>query len=232
MNNLLIIPARGGSKRIPRKNIKKFKGKPIIEWTINELLKLDSFEKIIVSTDDEEIAKISTNSGIEVPFIRPKSISGDNATTREVIIHAIEWFKERNIEFQYICCVYPTSIFIKHENISNALKILNNKKQERYIFSASSFPHPIQRSFFINKKGISKMFFPEKFRFRTQDLENSYHDAGQFYIASPKVWIENPNIFENGIPFVIPRFKYIDIDTIEDWKIAEIIFELNLKKIN
>lgn len=230
MNNLLIIPARGGSKRIPRKNIKRFKGKPIIEWTINELLKLDNFDKIIVSTDDEEIAKISTNLGIEVPFIRPSIISGDNATTRDVIIHAIEWFKEKNIQFQNICCVYPTSIFIKHEYISNALKILNDKNEERYIFSASSFPHPIQRSFFIDEKGISKMLFPEKFRFRTQDLQNSYHDAGQFYIASPKVWIENHNIFENSIPFVIPKFNSIDIDTIEDWEIAEKIFELNLKK--
>ena len=98
--------------------------------------------------------------------------------------------------------------------------------------AASQFPHPIQRAFFINEEGYSKMFFPEKFRFRTQDLENSYHDAGQFYIASPRVWIENHNIFENGIPFLIPRFNSIDIDTIEDWEIAEIIFELNLKKIN
>ena len=229
MKNLLIIPARGGSKRIPKKNIKRFKGKPIIEWTINELLKLDSFEKIIVSTDDEEIAKISNNSGIEVPFIRPKRISDDNASTRDVIIHAIRWFKEKNIEFGNVCCVYPTSIFIKHESISNALKILNSKKEEGYIFSATSFPHPIQRSFYINKRGNSQMFFPEKFRSRTQDLENSYHDAGQFYIASPKVWIEKQNIFENGIPFVIPRWHSIDIDTIEDWELSEIIFELNKK---
>lgn len=230
MKNLLIIPARGGSKRIPRKNIKIFKGKPIIEWTINELLKLDSFVKIIVSTDDEEIARISTNSGIEVPFIRPKRISDDNASTRDVIIHAIEWFKEKNIEFNNICCVYPTSIFIKYEDILNALKILTGKNEERYIFSASSFPHPVQRSFYINKKGISRMFFPEKFISRTQDLENAYHDAGQFYIASPKVWIENQNIFENGIPFIIPRWQSIDIDTIEDWELAEIIFELSKKK--
>ena len=228
--NLLIIPARGGSKRIPRKNIKIFKGKPIIEWTISTALSLKIFDKIIVSTDDNEIANLSNDLGVDVPFIRPSNLADDNTSTREVILHAINWYKRKNIDFNYVCCLYPTSIFIKEKDINEAFNKLKKSQEDTYIFSAISYGHPIKRSFLIDKKGFSKMFFKNTFQERTQDLDNAYHDAGQFYIAKPEVWINKKVIFENSIPFLLKRWQSVDIDTYEDWDMAEIIYEWILKK--
>ena len=228
--NLLIIPARGGSKRIPKKNIRDFKGKPIIEITINKSRQLKLFDKLIVSTDDDEIANISKNAGAEIPFIRPKEISGDYIPTREVILHAIEWYKTRNIEFNLICCLYPTSIFFDKNDISRAIQLLKKINENKYIFSATNYSHPIERSFYIDKKGLAIMNFPNKFNERSQDLKSAYHDAAQFYIAKSKTWTEKKNIFEQGIPFLLPKWKSIDIDTYEDWEMAEIIFENKIYK--
>tara|TARA_Y100000991_G_scaffold208384_1_gene187334 strand:+ start:304 stop:999 length:696 start_codon:yes stop_codon:yes gene_type:complete len=228
--NLLIIPARGGSKRIPRKNIKHFQGKPIIEWTINESKKLKIFDKFIVSTDDDEIAKISKSAGFEIPFIRPKNLSGDHSSTRDVIIHSIKFFKNINIEFDNICCLYPTSALLDANDISKALEKLMESKKDIYIFSALNYCHPIQRSFFIEKNGFSKIIFPESIKKRTQDLEPAFHDAGQFYIASEKTWLNKEDIFEGGLPYILPKNRAIDIDTMEDWELAESIFEMNLKR--
>ena len=230
--NLLIIPARGGSKRIPRKNIKIFKGKPIIEWTISTALSLKIFDKVIVSTDDNEIANLSNDLGVDVPFIRPSNLADDNTSTREVILHAIKWYKRKNIDFNYVCCLYPTSIFIKEKDINDAFNKLEKSQEDTYIFSAISYGHPIKRSFFINKKGFSEMFFNNTFQKRTQDLDNAYHDAGQFYIAKPEVWINKKVIFENSIPFLLKRWQSVDIDTFEDWYMAEIIYEWILKNIS
>lgn len=228
--NLLIIPARGGSKRIPRKNIKDFQGKPIIEWAINESRKLKNFDRFIVSTDDDEIAKISKNAGFEIPFLRPKNLSGDYTSTRDVIIHAIKFFKSNNIHFKNICCLYPTSPLLEAGDITKALEKLNKSKKDIYIFSAIKYSHPIQRSFFIGRNGFSKMVFPDSSNKRTQDLEPAFHDAGQFYLASVKTWLNKDNIFENGVPYILPKNRAIDIDNIEDWELAESMYELNLKK--
>ena len=230
--NLLIIPARGGSKRIPRKNIKDFKGKPIIEWAINESKKLKNFDRFIVSTDDQEIAKISSNAGFEIPFLRPKNLSGDHAKTRDVIIHAINFFNKINIQFKNVCCLYPTSPLLDANDISKALRILNDSKKDSYIFSAMKYSHPIQRGFFIGKNGFSKMIFPKNTEKRTQDLESAYHDAGQFYIASTTTWLNNEKILETGIPYILSKNKSIDIDTIDDWELAEYIYEMNIRKNN
>ena len=228
--NLLIIPARGGSKRIPRKNIKIFKGKPIIEWTISTALSLKFFDTVIVSTDNDEIAALSQNLGVDVPFIRPSNLADDHTPTRDVILHAINWYKAKNIVFNYVCCLYPTSIFIRDTDIDAAFNELKKSQEETFIFSAISYSHPIKRSFLINKKGLSEMFFKNTFQKRTQDLENSYHDAGQFYIAKPEVWINKKVIFDDSIPFILQRWQSVDIDTYEDWSIAEIIYEWILKK--
>ena len=187
-------------------------------------------DKFIVSTDDDEIAKISIEAGYEIPFLRPKNLSGDYTSTREVIVHAINFFKKNNIRFKNICCLYPTSPLLDADDISKALKVLEDSKKDIYIFSASMYSHPIQRSFFIQKNGYSKMFFSNSFKKRTQDLIPAFHDAGQFYIASEKTWINKENIFEKGIPFVLSRSKAIDIDNIEDWKLAELMYEINLKR--
>ncbi len=225
MTNIVVIPARGGSKRIPKKNIKPFKGKPIISRVINKVLKLEDFEKIIVSTDDEEIAAIARESGAEVPFLRPKEISGDLSNTRDVILHTINWYRSKGIEFKNICCIYPTSIFVKVDDLIRGIKILSDNIGEKYIFSAIEYTHPIQRAFYLDKKGFSKMYSDNFFK-RTQDLEKSYHDAGQFYLASASTWLKKDNFFEEGKPIILPRGESIDIDNIEDWKLAEIIYEL------
>lgn len=226
MKNILIIPARGGSKRIPRKNIKLFKGKPIIERTINKVIDMNLFNKVIVSTDDEEIASIASKAGAEVPFIRPENISGDFSSTRDVIVHAIQWYESKLIEFDTVCCLYPTSIFLKKEDLIRGMKVLSNIKKNTYVFSATKYPHPIQRAFFIDDKNVSRMFSIENFLKRTQDLKSSYHDAGQFYLASSKTWIEKINFFEEAKPIIIPRLSAIDIDTQEDWEFAEMVYEL------
>ena len=228
--NLLIIPARGGSKRIPRKNIRDFRGKPIIELAIQRSKELELFDKIIVSTDDYEIAEVSKNAGAEIPFIRPKRISGDFIPTRQVILHAIEWFKNRNIEFNLICCLYPTSIFLEKKDLASAMELINQSHENKYIFSATNYTHPIERSFSINKKGIALMNYPSKFNERSQDLKSTYHDAAQFYMAKSNTWIEKENIFDQGVPFILPKWKSIDIDTYEDWEMAEIIYDLNVNK--
>ena len=230
MNNILIIPARGGSKRIPRKNIKLFKGKPIIERIITKFIELDIFKKVIVSTDDEEIASISSNAGAEIPFLRPKDISGDFISTREVILHAIEWFKSNSLEFDYVACLYPTAIFCQPEDLIKGMRILRELKNDTYVFSATKYPHPIQRAFFIDNKNFSKMIYPNNFFKRTQDLEKSYYDAGQFYLASSKTWVKKINFFDEAKPLVIPRLRAIDIDTYEDWEFAEILYELIIKE--
>ena len=230
MKNILIIPARGGSKRIPRKNIKLFKGKPIIEITINKVIELDLFNKVIVSTDDDEIASIASKAGAEVPFIRPKNISGDFSSTRDVVLHAIKWYKSKLIDFEYVGCLYPTSIFFKKEDLIKGMKMLSKIRENTYIFAATKYPHPIQRAFFIDKKNFSRMFSVEHFQKRTQDLQNSYYDAGQFYLASSKTWINKINFFDEAKPLIISRLRSIDIDNQEDWEFAEIVYELILNE--
>ena len=228
--NLLIIPARGGSKRIPRKNIKHFKGKPIIEWAMAESKKLKVFDKFIVSTDDAEISKISLKKGFEIPFIRPAGLSGDHSSTRDVIIHAINFFNKENVQLEYVCCLYPATPFLQSNDIRKALQMLKASKKDIYIFSAAKYSHPIQRSFFLKKNGYSKMFFSEDFQKRTQDLQSVYHDAGQFYLASAKTWLNKEDIFENSLPYVLSPNKSIDIDTMEDWNLAELMYEISQKE--
>lgn len=222
--NLLVIPARGGSKRIPKKNIKNFKGKPIIEWAIKEAIRSNIFDKLIVSTDNEEIAEISKKAGADVPFLRPEELSDDLTSTSEVIIHAIEWFKLKGINFSNVCCLYPTAVFIKSFELIKALKELEASNKEFFIFSATTFPSAIQRALFVDQDGFSKMFNPDLKNTRSQDLVQAYHDAGQFYFASSKTWLKNTNIFDNGKPMILPRWRSQDIDTIEDWEMAEFIF--------
>ena len=147
--NLLIIPARGGSKRIPRKNIKHFQGKPIIEWTINESKKLKIFDKFIVSTDDDEIARVAKDFGAEVPFKRPKKLSDDFTNTKDVINHCISWLNESRYIVKNACCIYPTAPLIFDTDIIDAKKILDSTEEEILVFAATSFPYPIQRAIYI-----------------------------------------------------------------------------------
>ena len=221
-----IIPARGGSKRIPKKNIKNFCGKPMIAWTINAAIKSQCFDKIIVSTDSEEIAYVSKKYGAEVPFLRPKNISDDHTGTIPVISHAINFINNNFGAVNYACCIYATAPFVEPFFIKKGLeKILH--LNANYCFSATSFPFPIQRAIKINSNGRSEMFYPENFDIRSQDLQQSFHDAGQFYWGKASSWLHNKRIFDdNSIPILLPRYKVQDIDDNEDWQRAEILFEL------
>jgi len=224
--NIAVIPARGGSKRIPRKNIKDFLGKPMISWSINAALESGCFERVIVSTDDEEIAGIAKQLGAEVPFMRPEYLSNDHAETIPVIAHATQWLIDNSDMPQWVCCIYATAPFIEPEDLKQALK-LAKENQSDFSFSAAVFPSPVQRSFFINENQRVQMFYPENFDKRSQDLVPAYHDAGQFYWGKTDAWLSGKPIFgEYSAPFILPSYRVQDIDTMEDWIRAELMFKV------
>lgn len=224
---LCVIPARGGSKRIPNKNIKNFNGRPIISWSIDVAIQSDCFDKVVVSTDSDKIARVSRDSGGEVPFKRPDFISDDHATTSDVMRHAIEWYRERRVDISTACCLYATAAIAKPEDIREAMQRFEQREWDyKYVFGATSFGFPIERALRIDENGKSSMINPEFFETRSQDIPAAYHDAGQFYLASAKTWLNERNIFEESWPLVIPRWRVQDIDTMEDWKRAEAIHRL------
>lgn len=223
---IAIIPARGGSKRIPRKNIKSFHGKPLIAYSIEAALMSECFDRVIVSTDDSEIAVISKRYGAEVPFIRPADISTDYATTMDVIKHALNWLLESGQYIDYVCCIYATAPFITSQSINWGLTALLENNFD-YAFSATSFPFPIQRAFRLTSDGSTDMFMPEHINTRSQDLEEAFHDAGQFYWGRSSAFIAGKSIFsKDSFAVVLPRNTVQDIDTLEDWNNAELMYEL------
>jgi N-acylneuraminate cytidylyltransferase len=228
---ICIIPARGGSKRILRKNIKEFNGKPIIAYSIETALQSGCFDRVIVSTDDKEIADIARQYGAEIPFIRPSYISNDYADTTSVIAHAITWLQEQNKKPDLVCCIYATAPFIQVEDLQSSLRQIELKDVD-YCFSVTSYPFPIQRSIKITAENRCEMFQIDMFNKRTQDLEEAYHDAGQFYWGKASAWIENKPVFSvRSIPYILPRYQVQDIDTQEDWIRAEAMY-IALQKLN
>ncbi|GEM80850.1 pseudaminic acid cytidylyltransferase [Vibrio superstes] len=224
--NIAIIPARGGSKRIPRKNIKPFHGKPMIAYSIEAALNSGCFDKVIVSTDDQEIADVAIKCGAEVPFLRPKNIADDFATTMDVMQHAIKWCLDQKLNIDNVCCIYATAPFILPKYIQQGLEALSSKNVE-YAFSATSFPFAIQRAISVDKNGFVAMFSPEFTNTRSQDLEEAYHDAGQFYWGKPSSFLAGKAIFaEHSKAILLPRKRVQDIDTPEDWELAESLFSV------
>lgn len=225
---LAVIPARGGSKRIPRKNIKSFAGLPIIAWSIKAAIESRCFDRIIVSTDDHEIAEIAKTYDAEVPFIRPAGLSDDYIGTIPVIAHAIDWQNQHSEKTTTeACCIYATAPFIQACDLKRGLHILHNTGAE-YAFSVTSYAFPIQRAIRINNEQRVEMFNPEHFHTRSQDLEEAWHDAGQFYWGLADAWLANNPIFTpNSAPVILPREQVQDIDTPEDWKVAEIKFSMS-----
>jgi pseudaminic acid cytidylyltransferase len=224
-----IIPARGGSKRIPRKNIRLFNGLPMIAWSIQTAIKSGCFDRVIVSTDDEEIAKIANLYGAETPFIRPENLSDDYTTTSEVMVHAINHESSQGRDLDYVCCIYPTAPFITANNLKKGLKSIQSGNYE-YVFSATTYAFPVERAFFFNNLDGLEMLFPENAKVRSQDLKDTFHDAGQFYWSRAHTWLKRQPIFQsNSFPLNLPRIEVVDIDTEEDWEEAEIKFKL-LKK--
>ena len=223
---ICLIPARGGSKRIPRKNIREFRGKPMIAWSISAAQESSCFDQIIVSTDDEEIAEVARAFGAEVPFLRPSHLADDQATTQDVIGHALEWFQRRGQVCEALCCLYATAPFVQPTDLQSADKNLSEAEAGTVVFAATSFPFPIQRAIRIDAEGYSSMFQPDQFATRSQDLEEAFHDAGQFYWATPQTWSTVVNLFEGARPIILPRWRVQDIDTEEDWFRAELMHQL------
>ena len=222
---LAIIPARGGSKRIPRKNIKLFCAKPMIAWSIDAALQSGCFDQVIVSTDDQEIAEVARQYGATVPFMRPAELSDDHTGTVPVIQHAIEWVNAQGQSVEQACCLYATAPFVSAEDINRGLDILN-ATQSDYAFSVTSYAFPIQRAIRLNDEGRVQMFNPEYFNIRSQDLEEAFHDAGQFYWGTADAWLQGRMIFGTGsVPVPLPRHRVQDIDTPEDWVRAEWLFK-------
>jgi len=222
---LAVIPARGGSKRIPRKNIKSFCGKPMIAWSIEAALQSGCFDQVIVSTDDGEIADVARQYGASVPFMRPAELSGDYTGTLPVIRHVIDWFNQQAKATEYVCCVYATAPFVQVDDIQRGLGILE-KTGSDYAFSVTSYAFPIQRAIRFTEQGRVEMFNPEHSNTRSQDLEEAYHDAGQFYWGRASAWLKGNAIFDSGsAPVLLPRHRVQDIDTPEDWVRAEWLFK-------
>lgn len=222
---LAIIPARGGSKRIPRKNIKAFCGKPMIAWSIEAALQSACFDQVIVSTDDAEIADVARQWGASVPFMRPAELSDDHTGTVPVIRHAIEWFNGQGKTLEQACCLYATAPFVRAEDLQRGREILEGNDCN-YTFSVTSYAFPIQRAIRINGEGRVEMFSPEHFNTRSQDLEEAFHDAGQFYWGRAEAWLQGKMIFSpHSLPVLLPRHRVQDIDTPEDWERAQWLFQ-------
>lgn len=223
--NIAIITARGGSKRIPRKNIKEFLGQPIISYSIKAAIKSGIFDTVMVSTDDEEIAIIAKKYGAEVPFFRSKETSNDYATTEEVIKEVILEYLKIGKEFDYICCIYPTALFATSQKLNLALDLLYKSRADS-LMPIVKFSYPPQRCVVLNN-GKIKMKYPEYSEMRSQDLEELYHDCGQFYFFKSKEFLESGAILsDNTIALKFSEMEVQDIDSEEDWKLAEIKYQL------
>lgn len=226
-NAIAVIPARGGSKRIPKKNIKDFFGKPLIAYSIEVALESKLFEKVIVTTNDKEIAEVAQKYGAEVPFLRPKELSDDFTGTTEVVNHAVNYLENQGEKYEYICTIYATAPFLEAKYLIKGYEALKDSDAIN-AFSATSMPFPIQRTFKLDKNGRCEMFMPQYYMTRSQDLEEAYQDAGQFYWTHRERQLQSANtvVFSDiSIPIILPRYLVQDIDTLEDWQRAEYMYE-------
>lgn len=223
-----IIPARGGSKRIPKKNIRRFAGQPMLSYSILAARETGLFDKIIVSTDSDEIAAVAREWGAEVPFIRPAEIADDYAGTTEVVAHAIRWLQAEGQPIEAVCCLYATAPLVRAEDIVAGYRKLMAEKPA-YVFSATTFAFPVFRAFELRDRGEVSMLWPEHQTTRSQDLVEAYHDAGQFYWAPPESFLAALPVFASHSGIIhVPRHRVQDIDTLEDWKMAEALFAAQL----
>lgn len=221
-----IILARGGSKRIPGKNVRPFCGKPIIQYTIDAAMKSGVFDRVVVSTDSEQIAALSVQMGAEVPFIRPAPLADDYTTTIEAMRHAVETLTASGESVDYACCLYSASPFILSSDVSRGLELLMADPSAEFAFPVTTFPYSIFRSLQRNGDRV-EMLYPEHESTRSQDLIEAYHDAGQFYWGTVSAWTGDSGIFSGrsiGIP--IRRQNVQDIDTAEDWELAELMYKV------
>lgn len=225
MKKIAIIPARGGSKRIPRKNIKDFLGKPIIAYSIKTAINSGIFDEIMVSTDDPEIAEIAKKYGAHVPFLRSPGTANDTATTPDVLVEVINEYQKAGQDYNYACCIYPCAPFITSERLKEGLETMLNNKAKSAV-PVVKYSYPIQRALRIDA-GKLEMILAENINTRSQDLEPTYHDIGQYYWIELNNFINNPVLFsDNTVAVITPESEVQDIDTEEDWKIAELKYKI------
>lgn len=221
MKTLAVITARGGSKRIPRKNIKPFLGKPILLYSIQAALDSGVFDEVMVSTEDEEIAELAGKAGAKVPFFRSSNTANDYATTADVLLEVLEQYREMGMQFDYICCIYPTAPFVSAGRLREAMEKLTAQDADA-LLPVVKFSFPPQRSVVLGEDGFLRFKWQEYMLARSQDLEPFYHDAGQFYGLRVESFLEQKKmVMEKTLPLVLPESEVQDIDTEEDWRIAE-----------
>lgn len=223
---LCVIPARGGSKRIPRKNIRPFAGRPMLAHSIKAARDCGLFDHIVVSTDDEEIAEVAVTNGAEIPFMRPKALADDYTGTNAVARHAIEWFERAGKPVAHVCCVYATAPFLRAADLRAGYeKLVASGKA--FVFAATRYAFPIQRAIRLNERGEVDAMFPEHIFSRSQDLVPAFHDAGQFYWGTARAYLDEVTTFSPDALIVeLPHYRVQDIDTEDDWESAELMFRL------
>ncbi|WP_338034264.1 pseudaminic acid cytidylyltransferase [Idiomarina tyrosinivorans] len=226
MINAVIIPARGGSQRIPRKNIREFGGKPMIAWSVEAALATPSVDQVIVSTDDAEIAEIAQQFGANVPFLRNAELADHHTPTVPVIADAIKRMAELGQSFDNVCCLYATAPFVRSQDLENAYQQLVERQLADYIFSVAEYAFPVQRAVTMNADSRVGLLQPDFEQTRSQDLPQAYHDAGQFYWGRVEAWLQaKPIMSSHSYGYKLPRTRVQDIDTEADWEIAEWMFK-------
>ena len=221
MSCVAIIPARGGSKRIPRKNLKPFDGVPMIVRSIRTALDCGLFDQVIVSTDDEEIADVARAHGAQVPFMRPVELADDFTGTAAVIVHALSQLPV----FDYVCCIYATAPLLQARYLRQGHELLVQHPDKSFAFSVAGFGFPVQRALTLDEQGVLTSLYPEFRNTRSQDLPEAYQDAGQFYWGRTEAWLRGDVLFSPAsLPVILPRYLVQDIDTLEDWKRAEYLY--------
>lgn len=227
MQIVAIIPARGGSKRIPRKNVRDFLGKPLINYSIEKAINSKIFSDVFVSTDDDEIAQISIDAGAKVPFIRKLELADDKTVTIDVISDFVEQMKMD--EEDIVCCIYATAPLLKVESLHQGLQLFLEAPSSDYSCAVTKFNYPIERALKKSDDGLFNMIFQENLQIRSQEFSESFHDAGQFYFARATTWLKRKPMLNNTNGIVLPSWNVQDIDTEEDWKRCEILYELNMR---
>lgn len=222
--NIAVLPARGGSARIPRKNIRSFCGKPIITWAIETAIKSQLFEHVIVSTDDAEIREVALKAGAECPFERPAALADEHATTTAVMAHATRWAIDAGWAVEAVCCIYPTAPFVAVDDLKRGLDALQSGAWA-FAIAATEFDAPVFRAFRARREGGIEMLYPEHYATRSQDLPQVLHDAGQFYWGRPSAWLAQQRVFDTAtVPVLIPKCRVQDIDSLDDWERAELMY--------
>ena len=221
---IAVIPARGGSKRIPRKNVREFCGRPMIAWAISIAKACSLFDRIIVSTDDNEISELARSWGAETPFVRPADLADDLTPTVPVVAHAVKSCLDSGWVADYVCCIYPCVPFLQMSDLTGALHLAQAQNAD-FVYPVTEYAHPIQRAMRLLPSNKMQFLRPEYEMTRTQDLERAYHDAGQFYWGKASAWLAHKKMHTDGLGMPIPNWRVVDIDSLDDWKRAEYIFQ-------